>query len=255
MKLKSYISLGIASAAAVLSGANAAEAAALQGRVGINPVNDNGDAAGVNLIGTGITGPNGNPLTVFDFVPPEDPNTLVTGGSTGAVIELNANNLDPTDPNTPNDFAPFITDTGTIQDLGLEEITDITAIEEFISIPGAFSFQLESLNFPEYTFDGGGTTVSVGVTGTFFNISDGTNDASDGVGTFSVDFAGLEPEQVRALFDEQGEISEAFNPTTWSSNFVATAEQPPNGVVPESSNLLGLLVIGLGGATMLVRKK
>lgn len=239
--------------------ASNSNAAALQGRVGINPVNQGGLAAGVNLIGTGVTDPNGNPLTDFDFVPPEDGNPLVNGGTTGAVIELNANPVNSSNPTSPNDFLPFVTDEGTIKDLTLTEIQAVNGgapLEEFLLLPDAFSFRLEQVNFPQYTFNNTGTTVSVGVEGTFFNLSDGSNDESSGVGTFSVDFAGLEPNEVRALFDEPGELSSAFSPTTYSSNFVALANNDDTGVVvPEASNLLGLLVIGLSGASVITRKK
>lgn len=237
--------------------ASNANAAALQGRVGVNPLNQGGVEAGVNLIGTGVIDPNGNPLTDFDFVPPEDGNPIVNGGTTGAVIGLNANPSDTSNPPGSNDFQPFVTEEGTIQDLTLAEIQAVnsgSALDEFILFPDAFSFQLEQVNFPEYTFDGDGTTVSIGVEGTFFNLSDGSNDASNGVGTFSVDFAGLEPDEVRELFDEPGELSSQFNPTTYSSNFVATANNNNNVVVPEASNLLGLLVIGLSGFAI-ARKK
>lgn len=255
MSHKLYLSLGIASLAALV-GASSSQAAALDGRVGVNPFNEGGQPAGLNIIGTGLTAPNGDPLTSFDFVPPEDPG-LPSGGTTGAVIELNANQRE----GGRNDFAPFVADTGTIQDLSIEEIGAINAgtpLDDFILTPGAFSFQLAQVNFPVYTDTTEGTTVSVGVEGTFFNLSDGSNDASPGIGTFSVDFAGLDPDEVRALFDEPGELSEDFSPTTYSSNFVATEEDvpppPPGERVPEASNLLGLLVVGFGGATMLMRK-
>ena len=253
MKLKSYISLGIASAA-VLGGANAASAAALQGRVGINPPSPvGGEQSGVILTGTGFNIPGTDlPATDFDFVPPE-------GGGTGAIVELNANPL----PTGENDFQPFVGFTGDIQDVTALEINDVVTggdtIPNFITIDDAFSVTLTDVEPSEYTFDGSGTTVSIGVTGDFINLSDGSNDISQGVGTFSVDFAGLTIAETQELFDEAGEIPEGFTPGTWSSNFVVTAEEdvtPPGPTpVPEASNLLGLLVIGLGGASMLVRKK
>ena len=257
MKLKSYISLGIASAAAVLGGANAAEAAALQGRVGINPPSPvNGIGSGVILSGTGTSIPGTDlPATNFDFVPP-------VNGGTGAVVELNANPI-----NGENDFAPFIGETGDIQDISNDQILAIaggaTQLDDFILIPGAFSVTLTDVEASEYTFDGSGTTVSVGVAGDFINLSDGSGDVSSGVGTFSVDFAGLTIDETQELFDEPGEVPEGFTPGTWSSNFVVTADdvppQPPQPpvppTVPEASNLLGLLVIGLGGASMMIRKK
>ena len=256
MKLKSYISLGIASAA-VLGGANAASAASLEGRVGINPPNPvNGIGSGVILTGTGFDIPGTDlPATDFDFVPPEN-------GGTGAVVELNANPLNTGE----NDFAPFIGDLGDIQDVTALEINQVLTggetIPNFINIPDAFSVTLTDVEPSEYTFDGSGTTVSIGVVGDFINLSDASNDVSQGVGTFSVDFAGLTIAETQELFDEAGEVPEGFTPGTWSSNFIVTAEEedvtpPPPGPtpVPEASNLLGLLVIGLGGASMLVRKK
>lgn len=257
--LQNISKISILAIGLTLGFAGNSNAAALQGRVGINPVNQGGLAAGVNLIGTGVTDPNGNPLTDFDFVPPEDGNPLVNGGTTGAVIELNANPVNLSNPTSPNDFLPFVTDEGTIKDLTLAEIQAVNGgapLEEFLLIPDAFSFRLEQVNFPQYTFNNTGTTVSVGVEGTFFNLSDGSNDTSSGVGTFSVDFAGLEPDEVRNLFDEPGELSSEFSPTTYSSNFVAIANDDDTGVVvPEASNLIGLLVIGLSGAGAIARKK
>jgi hypothetical protein len=243
MKLKSYISLGIASAA-VLGGANAASAAALQGRVGLNPPSPvGGEETGVILIGTGETVPGSDvPATDFDWVPPE-------GGGTGAIIEINSNPLPPQD-----DFADFVGETGTIQDITAEEIFAVAAgdtIDDFIVIPGAFSVNVTSVGIPDYTFDGSGTTISLGVNGDFINLSDGSGDVSQGVGTFSVDFAGLTIAETQELFDEPGEVPVQFNPGTYSSNWVVTDDV----VVPEASNLLGLLVIGLGGASMLARKK
>ena len=253
MKLKSYIALGVASAA-VLGGANAAEAAALQGRVGINPPSPaEGEESGVIFIGTGITVDNDEgqtvPLTNFDFVPPVE-------GGVGTVVELNANPL----PTGEDDFAPFVGQTGEILDLDAAALTPGDfPIEDFINIPGAFSASLTSVDFPVYSEDDGGTTVAIGVGAQFINLSDGSGDVSTGVGTFSVDFAGLSIAETQALFDEDGEIPEQFSPGTWSSNFVVTAEEdvtPPGPTpVPEASNLLGLLVIGFGGASMLIRKK
>lgn len=248
MKLKSYISLGIASAA-VLGGANAASAAALQGRVGINPPNpDAGGATGVVFTGTGTDAPNGSPLTDLDFVPPRNAGS----DGEGPVVELNANPL----PTGENDFAPFIGELGDIQDVTAAELVAIAGgdtLENFITIGNEFSVTLTDVEFPVYTFDGGGTTVSIGVEGDFINLSDGSGDVSQGVGTFSVDFAGLTIAETQELFDEPGEVPEEFTPGTWSSNFIVTADAPP--AVPEASNLLGLLVIGLGGASMLARKK
>lgn len=258
MKILQNISkISILAVGLTLGLASNSNAAALQGRVGINPVNQGGLAAGVNLIGTGVTDPNGNPLTDFDFVPPEDGNPLLNGGTTGAVIELNANPVNTSNPTSPNDFLPFVTEEGTIQDLTLAETQAIVGgapLEDFILFPGAFSFQLEQVNFPQYTFDGSGTTVSVGVEGTFFNLSDGSNDASVGVGTFSVDFAGLEPDEVRELFDEPGELSNQFSPTTYSSNFVATAPTPPRPT-PEPGSILSLLAVGLIGSGSVFKRK
>ena len=116
MKLKSYISLGIASAAAILGGANTAEAAALQGRVGINPPSPvNGIGSGVILTGTGTDIPGTTlPATNFDFVPP-------VNGGTGAIVELNANALSSGE----NDFVPFIGETGDILDISNNQILAI----------------------------------------------------------------------------------------------------------------------------------
>ncbi|VEP14442.1 exported hypothetical protein [Hyella patelloides LEGE 07179] len=252
MGLRTYISLGVASVA-TLSGAGAAQAAALQGRVGINPPSPTpgGEQTGVVFTGTGITvgdvDPNApdptRPLTDLDFVPPE-------GGGTGPVVELNANPF-----NGSNDFAAFVGQTGDIRDLPFADTVDLinNPIPDFIVLDNAFSVTLTSLQFPEYTFDGTGTTVSLGVTGDFINLSDGSNDVSFGTGTFSVDFAGLSIAETRALFDEPGETPDQFNPGTWSSNWVVEGEEHEN--IPEASNLLGLLAVGLGGAFVLARKK
>jgi hypothetical protein len=249
MGLKSHLSLGIASLA-VLAGASSAQAASLEGRFGINPPTIPGVQTGISFIGTGQVDPNGNPLTDFDFVPP-------SGGGNGAVVEINANPA----PNGGNDFVPFIGETGTALDLTVADLLPITTgsatLPNFIEIPGAFSITLTEVQFPQYTFDSSGTTVSIGVGVDVVNLSDGSGDVSSGVGTFSVDFAGLDPDQTRALFDEPGEIPDQFNPGTWSSNFVVQGVDvppPPGEAVPEASNLLGLLAIGLGGATMLLRK-
>ena len=264
MRIKSFISLGVVSIAS-LGVANSAEAAALQGRVGINPFTAPGSGvqAGVNIIGSGLTlgdiDPTATgeeatfPVTSFDFVPPENIDTPATGGATGAVFELNAN-----PENGFNDFLPFVTETGTIQDLSLNEIIAVnsgTPLNDFIVVEDAFSFQLTQINAPVYDFDGSGTTVSIGVVGNFFNLSDGSNDISNGLGTFSVDFAGETPESTRALFDEAGELPDGFTPATWSSNFVALAPDVPPETTPEASNIIGLLVLGLGGASAIARKK
>jgi hypothetical protein len=243
MDLKSRLSLGIASLA-VLAGASSAQAASLDGRFGINPPTIPGVQTGISFTGTGQNDPNGNPLTDLDFVPP-------SGGGNGAVVEINAN----PGPGGGNDFVPFIGQTGTAQDLTVADLIGVsptTPLEDFIVLPGSFAINLTEVEFPQYTFDGSGTTVSIGVGVDVINLADGSGDVSSGVGTFSVDFAGLNPDETRALFDEPGETPDQFNPGTWSSNFVVEGDVPP--VVPEASNLLGLLAIGLGGATMLVRK-
>lgn len=260
-KLPSYVFqasiLGISLTVGLASNANAA---ALQGRVGINPPTPMGEEApsGVVFTGTGIIDPNGNPLTDFDFVPP-------TGGGVGAVVELNANPFKGF-----NDFAPFVGAMGEIKDVTALELLGVnglnatftptgtpTPIPNFINVPDAFSFTLGKVGLPQYSFDPdlGSTTVTVGVSGKFINLSDGSLDESDGLGTFSVDFAGKDITATKALFDEPGEVPPEFNPGTWSSNFVATAPDNPTEAVPESSNLLGLLIIGFGGISLLVRKK
>ncbi|MDJ0534316.1 MAG: hypothetical protein QNJ70_17855 [Xenococcaceae cyanobacterium MO_207.B15] len=263
MKIKSLVSLGAVSVGAVsiLASATAAHAAALEGRFSIAPFNENGQDAGVNFIGTGITFSDGDPLTEFDFVPSVDVVDngmggfeLPGGGTTGAIIELNATPLNPLNPDTsPNDFSAFVSDIGTIQDLGLDELLDINnngnPLADFIVIDDAFSFELAFVEEPEYTNTGSGTTVSVGVRGTVTNLFDGSFDESFGVGTFSVDFAGLNPNQVRGLFDEPGELSEALSPTSYSANFVVRE------AVPESSNVLGLLALGLGGIAFIANNK
>ena len=262
-KLNKISQLAVAAIGLSFSVAADANAAALQGRVGINPLTipSSGVQAGVNIIGSGltlgdidptVTGAEADfPVTSFDFVPPENTDTPTTGGTTGSIFELNAN-----PENGFNDFLPFVTQIGAIQDLSLNEIIAIntgTPLDDFIVIPNAFSFQLTQVNAPTYDFDGGGTTVSIGVAGNFFNLNDGSNDISSGVGTFSVDFGGLTPEQTRELFDEAGELPAGFTPATWSSNFVALAPAAPT--TPEASNLLGLLVLGLGGALTLKGRK
>ncbi|WP_144868905.1 hypothetical protein [Hyella patelloides] len=260
MSIKSYLSLSVASVA-VLAGANAVQAAALQGAVGINPPSPTpgGDPTGVIYTGTGQTvgdftgdASDTRPLTDFDFAPP-------SGGGVGSVVELNANPVD-----SRNDFAPFIGQTGSIRDVTALELLDVASgntIENFINIPGAFSVTLTDVEFPVYTFDGVGTTVAIGARGNFLNLSDGSGDVSDGVGTLSFDFAGLTIAETQALFDEPDEMPDQFNPGTWSSNWVVRDDViiPPDPNIPtsvsEASNLLGLLIIGLGGATALTYKK
>lgn len=260
-KLPSYVFqasiLGISLTVGLATNANAA---ALQGRVGINPPTPTGqeEPAGVVFTGTGIIAPNGNPLTDFDFVPPTD-------GGVGAVVELNANPFEGF-----NDFAPFVGAMGKIKDVTATELLavngvdatftptgEFTPILDFIKVDDAFSFTMKHIGLPQYSFDEelGSTTVTVGVSGKFINLSDGSLDESDGLGTFSVDFAGKNIPQTKALFDEPGEVPPEFNPGTWSSNFVATASDNPTEAVPESSNLLSLLIIGCGGVSLLVRKK
>jgi hypothetical protein len=249
MGLKSRLSLGIASLA-VLAGASSAQAASLEGRFGINPPTIPGVQTGISFTGTGQSATNADgdivPLTDLDFVPP-------SGGGNGAVVEINAN----PGPTGENDFVPFIGQTGTALDLTVAQLLPITqgatTLPNFIEIPGSFSIELTGAELPLYSFDNSGTTVSIGVGINVRNLADGSGDLSSGVGTFSVDFAGLTIDETKALFDEPGETPDQFNPGTWSSNFVV-AEVHNNVVVPEASNLLGLLAIGLGGATMLVRK-
>lgn len=256
MNFKSYLSVSIASIAALL-GATSAQAAALQGAVGINPPSPEpgGESTGVILIGTGVTvgdvigdPTDTTPLTDLDFAPPTD-------GGFGPVVELNANPV-TTPTGTFNDFDNFVGFTGTILDIPLETALTLspgTPLENAIVINDpdpAFAFDLTSLGAPVYSQDATGTTISLSLEGIFRNLSDGSNDISFGVGTASVDFAGLTIEETQALLDEDGEIPDQFNPGTWSSNFIVTAAP-----VPEASNILGLLVIGLGGASVLARKK
>lgn len=259
-KLPSYVSqasiLGISLVVGLAGNANAA---ALQGRVGINPPTPMGgeEPSGVVFTGTGIVDPNGNPLTDFDFVPP-------TGGGVGAVVEINANPF-----NGFNDFAPFVGEIGTIKDVTALELLALsgldgnlnptgtpTPIPNFITLHDAFSFTLEEVGLPKYSYDDAlnNTTVTLSVSGKFINLADGSLDESDGLGTFSVDFAGKTIAETQALFDEPGEIPSEFNPGTWSSNFVASADNPPPKT-PEASNLLGLLIIGFGGISLFSRKK
>jgi hypothetical protein len=258
--LPSYVSqasiLGISLTVGLATNVNAA---ALQGRVGINPpTHMEGVPSGVVFTGTGIVDPNGNPLTDFDFVPPN-------GGGVGAVVEINANPFQGS-----NDFEPFVGDMGKIIDVSASQLLAVggldtnfnptgtpTPIPDFINVPDAFSFTLEKVGLPQYSFDSdlGSTTVTIGVGGKFVNLADGSLDESDGLGTYSVDFAGKTIAETKALFDEEGEVPSEFNPGTWSSNFVASADDVPPEVVPEASNLLGLLLIGFGGVSLLIRKK
>ncbi|GAB4528792.1 MAG: hypothetical protein Tsb0014_10350 [Pleurocapsa sp.] len=225
--------------AGFLTGVSSAQAAALTGGVSFRP----GDDGGVILTGTGVTDPDGDPLTDFDFVPP-------VGGGTGVIVELNSGTPGP------NDFEPFEGFSGAITDLTLAQtalISPDNPLVGFIDIANGFRFDLEQISFPDYSTTSvgsiiTGTTVSIGVSGQFVNTSDGSNDVSRGVGSFSVDFAGQTPDQVRALFDQGGEV---FGPNSYSATFVAF-EQPI--AVPESSNVVALLALGLGGATLIKRK-
>jgi hypothetical protein len=227
--------------AGFLTGVSSAQAAALTGGVSFRP----GDDGGVILTGTGVTDPDGDPLTDLDFVPP-------VGGGSGVIVELNSGTPGP------NDFEPFEGFSGAIADLTLAQTSSITPdnpLVGFININNGFRFDLEQISFPDYstTSVGGivtGTTVSIGVSGQFVNTSDGSNDVSRGVGSFSVDFAGQTPDQVRALFDQGGEV---FGPNSYSATFVAV-QQPTPAPVPESSNVVALLALGLGGATLIKRK-
>lgn len=208
MNLKINFFLGIAFLT-IFSRAGSAQAAALEGRVEIAPPTDAGGVpTGVIFTGTGISDPNGNPLPNFDFVPP-------SGGGDGDVVVIEPN-PSPTGENEENDFRPFVGSIGTIRDLTLAEILAIGGrdnLDDFILIDDAFSVTLTTFSFPEYSFVNGGTTVSIGLSANFINISDDSNDVSTGTGTFSIDFAGLTIAETQALFDEPGETTDQFNPS------------------------------------------
>lgn len=229
--------------AGMLAHIDAAQAALLGG-VSFSPVP--AVDSGVLFSGTGVNAPGTiNPLTDIDFTPPID-------GGNGIIVELSAGVPEP------DDFLPFIGEEGTIQDVTVaesESITPTSPLVGFINIPNAFRFDLENIGFPSYDGGGGdGTTISIRVEGKFVQLFDDPetleNDigsVSIGVGTFSADFAGLSIDETRALFDEPGE---QFGPNSYSATFVATEQ-----AIPESSNLVTLLGLGLIGGVMIIRQR
>lgn len=257
-------SIGILSLGLV-SNVRPAEALALEGGVSFTPIPELG--SGVVFEGTGFFGPDtGEPLTNIDFTNPS------LGGS-GQIVQLSAG----TPP--PDDFAPFIGWTGEITDLAFPEAIcnvcivdappaaifpnfpnpgDTPPVEPFIVIdtqpdgsPGTgFTISLDSISEPIYeeTIDpitgNFSTTVSLGVTSTATNLTDGA--VSFGSGTLSADFAGLSANQVRASLDEPGEIT---LPNSYSSTFVFRAD------IPEPSSMIGLVAFGLASAGFLRGRK
>lgn len=279
MSTKLTVAFGLFLGAASL-GIIAPAEASLIGRVSINPeVN-----GGVILEGIGLTAPNSqNPLTNIDFTPPEN-------GGVGGVIEINA----PTDsdfrpfigwtgnfkdlvfpagvctecektgavipnlpPNTPfnpsGNPTPPVLEFARIDDVGFG--SDVPG-------SGGFVFDLLSFGNPVYTEastpEGTTTTISISAFAQARKLDENGNITNDlpslGTGNLSADFAGLTADEVRALFDEPGEIPLDTNGNPiefpYSSEWVFAK---PN--VPESSNTVGLIALGFAGATMAFAKK
>lgn len=242
--------LAVASAS-LLSNVNPAQAAALTGRVFVNPA----VGGGVIFEGSGQTAPGGSPLTGFDFLPPEN-------GGTGAVLELNASSNDTPPVTCPggSNFCQYVGGVGTINDLSIGDLTSLPndnfiVINKDGSVGGgtgvAFEFDLVDLAFPSYvesTLPDGtvSTTVSLAFEGIFTHVGDGSNDTSFGIANVSADFEGFNIAQTQALFDEDGED---FGPINYSISIRASAN------IPESSNIVGLLAFGLVGSAFVIGKR
>lgn len=261
-----------------MAGAMPAQAS-LEGSFGINPFTTGSDqAGGITLEGTGITAPNGVPLTNIDFLPPEGPGVPAVPGN-GAIVEVTGN----------GDFAQFQNWTGTVLDLAFDSSVCGTCIYNetnsavFPNTPGApgpvarwlsitedpgegtpgnfdggFTARLDNLLAPRYIQGPTGTTVVIDTFLTIFKLDeDGVitgDDPSTAIGTISGDFVGLTSAEVQAEFTDPGQLfPNDVSSATWSGSFVASKDDITD--IPEGSNLISLLGLGLAGASSLLIKR
>lgn len=233
-------------AASVLTSASPAKAAFLGAYDGtFNLLPTLGNNQGLIFTGTGLTpddvgGTGTEPLPDIDFVEP------INDGTGDIVLSAAA-----------GDFTNFPVISVSIQDLCLPGTPNACTgatfpppsfdwFEATAADGSQFKFIADVISFPEYSQQGNNTSVSVGVSGRVVNLLDPTQ-ISTGFANFSSDFAGRSISQVQALFDEPGE---SFGPQNWSADFVVSAPS-----VPESSNSIGLLVLGLVGGGLALKKQ
>lgn len=174
----------------------------------------------------------------------------------------------PSADSPPGDIDGFPTPTNTVEDF-------ITGID--VAVTGetkGYTLDLKGLNFPQYTeidLPGGGTgtNVALGISGHLYKLAC-TDEAiatdmcsnefledptkvtrtGDRPSSFfgAINFVfDVDPDTVRASVDELGE--QGLSPNTYSFQITAT-----DVVVPEGSNLIGVLGLGLVGSLSFLRK-
>ncbi|MGB5596951.1 MAG: hypothetical protein WBM62_23380, partial [Crocosphaera sp.] len=143
----------------------------------------------------------------------------------------------------------------------VENFLTVGVLPDGTAAEGGFVIDLLDLSIPVYSSDSGGTTVSVGVDIRARKLDENREVITDpdlasfGTGTFSIDFSGLTPDQVSELFDEPGELASldpSGDPTvfSYSASFELTSKN-----VPESSNLIALVGLGLGGTLLAYNRR
>lgn len=240
MKFNSYLAVGLASVG-IFTGAGVASAATLTSELSISGIVD---ATGLGAFSTG-----GAPLTSFEF---EDIDSTLDG-TTGEFL-IN----DGTGPLfTVFDPTPF--QGGTIKNLPING--QFAPVDDFLDFSfdansgvdtmNNATFDLDTIGEPTQLDTGIGVTTSFSVTGVF----ETDQGDFDGVGTFSADISYDAIDGVSNFNEYIDFLSVPGNTIeriTFSADFVV--EQEVAEAVPEASNLVGLLGLGLLGGTLISRK-
>ena len=245
MKINSYLALG-AVAAGVFTGVGAANAATISSELKLSGTLD--------ATALGVNGPFGNPLTTFEFDdiggnPNVDTGEFVITEGNGPLFQV---------------FNPLPFEAGTIRDLPipLNDPTGFFPVEDFLDFSfdpltgdplDEAQFNLDTMTDVTAVDTGVGVTTSFSVLGTF----DTAQGTFNGEGTFSADITYDAIAGVSNFAEYTTFLSTAGNRIegiAYSADFIVEQEVD-NGVVPESSNVLGLLGLGLLGGTMVASKK
>ena len=249
----------------------------LAGRLGFNP---SGTPGAVRLEGTNYVDAAGNPLTNIDFTPP-------IGGPNGNIITIDAPSGSDFEAfegwkGTISDLyiPPFDNGGVAFPSDANPRVRDFIVIDQRSGARGngvvdgaelsGFAMDFVYLDFPVYTAVGGSTAVSLPWELQVYKLDANGNrieDQNQGLpndytqiypnkvqGAISATFAGLSPDEVRALFDEPGEFSETF---TYDINLesIPLSKVFPQNVVPEPTTILSSLLLFGGGALKLKNRK
>nr|OEJ79655.1 hypothetical protein A5482_09780 [Cyanobacterium sp. IPPAS B-1200] len=274
--LGKYLAVGSLAIGGAFLSANAVQAAALVGEVSVGPLTN---VTGITEIG-GVSGFSGGAGVSLPYIGVEapDPNTSILNPLTGFTFSPASSSPSGFGSATQisfvptgSDFNPFLNAIGLIRDIDSTTATNFAqkaqgtpgfegfSVPAFLQIfdqtsPGVhndllYSFDLESIALPQYSTPDGNqntpsTVITLGFSGIFNNAADGSQSA--GTFTSTLIFNNSSPNTIR------DNIRNAAGGGLFISNWQANANA---ATVPEPSAVGGLMVFGLLGSVVALKKR